>query len=99
MFVYLYFLNFLVQQLCLSKDKFSPSSFVWIVNLANEEGVFRDAVSDDDHKWTIELQDRDVAEGQKCDADARGTCSGGSGLIHIQGSLVHNLWYKKGTVR
>lgn len=93
MFVYLYFFKLYIW----CNSSISPSSFVWIVNLANEKGVFCDAVSDDDHKWTIELQDR--AEGHKCEADARGTCSGGSGLIHIQGSLVHNLWYKKGMVR
>lgn len=75
---------------CTSVKAFIPSD-VWVYNLAHEQDVFCAALSDDDHKWTIELQDRDVTEGQKCDADACNSCSGGSSLIDIQGSLMYNL--------
>lgn len=76
-----------------------PSSFVWVDNLANEEGVFCGAVSDQDHERTIELQDRDRVEGHKHYADACSCCGSGSGLIHIQGGLVHNLRYNRSRVR
>ncbi|TNN86449.1 hypothetical protein EYF80_003219 [Liparis tanakae] len=44
--------------------------------------------NDDNHEWTIELQDGDLAEGQKCDTDACGSSSSGSGLIDIQAPLT-----------
>lgn len=75
---------------CTSVKTFIPSD-VWVYNLAHEQDVFCAALSDDDHKWTIELQDRGKVGRHKCDADACNSCSGGSGLIHIQGSLVYNL--------
>ncbi len=89
-----------MQQLCFSTHStvFIPSD-VRVDNLAHEEDVFCAAFSDDDHKWTIELQDRDVAEGHEHDADACSSCSGGSGLINIQGSLMHNLRCNGGRVR
>lgn len=88
-----------MQQLCFFKHKVFIQSDVWVDNLAHEEHFFCAAFSDDDHKWTIELQNRDVAEGQKRDADACSSCSGGSGLVHIQGGLVHNLQSDGGRVR
>lgn len=63
----------------------------WVNNLAQEQDVFCLALNDHCHKWTVELQDRDVAERHKRDADACSSCSGSSSLIHIKGSLVYNL--------
>ena len=56
---------------------------LWVQNLAHEEYVFCVAFSDDDHKWTIEFQDRDVAVRHKHDADTSSSCSSGSSLINI----------------
>ena len=63
----------------------------WVDNLAQEEDFLRVAFSDEDHEWTIELQHGDTVERHQCDADARGGRSGGSGLVHVQRSFVHNL--------
>lgn len=83
-----------MQQQCLSEHKMFTPSDVWVDNLAHKEYFFCGALSNQDHKWSIELQHRDVAEGQKCDADACRSCSGGSGLIDIQSGFVHNLGVK-----
>ncbi len=48
---------------------FIPSD-VRVDNLAHEQDVFCGGSSYDDHKWPVKLQDRNVAEGQKCEADA-----------------------------
>lgn len=81
----------MIQKLCLNVHKLLIPSDIWIDNFAHEQNVLCVAFRDDDHKWTIELQDRNVAEGKKCYADACGSCSSRSGLIDIQGGLVHNL--------
>lgn len=90
---------YVMQQLCFSKHKVFIPSDVWVDNLAHEQDVFCAAFSDDDHKWTIELQDRDVLEGHEGYANACGSCSGSSDLIDIQGSLVNNLRCNGGRVR
>lgn len=74
-------------------------SEVWVNNLSHEEHFICVAFSDHNHKWTIELQHRGEEGGRKHYANASGSCSGGSGLIDIQGSLVNNLRHKERCVR
>ncbi len=69
---------------------FIPSD-VWVDNLAHEQDVSCGGSSYDDHKWPVKLQDRNEGEGQTCEADACSSWSCGSGLVHIQSSLMHNL--------
>ena len=54
------------------------------------------AFSDHDHERTVELQNK--AGGQKYEADPCGGLSRGSGLIDVQGSLVHHLQSDGGRV-
>lgn len=60
----------------------SPSDF-WVDDLSHEEDVLCGALSDEDHEWTIKLQNRDMAERHKCDANSCSSCSSGSFLIYI----------------
>lgn len=72
------------------EESVSPSQ-IGIDNLAHEKYVFRALLKDHQHERMIELQLWDKSERQKFDADPSGGSSGGSNLINIQSSLVHNL--------
>lgn len=71
-----------MQHWCLSEHKVLTPSDVWVDNLAHKEDVFCGVLSDQDHKWSIELQDRDVAAGMKS-VYACSSCGSGSSLIDI----------------
>lgn len=77
-------------QFLLYEMVFFPSD-VWVGNPAQEEDALCAAVSDNNHEWTVELQDWDEIERERYNCDACSSCSGGSSLIHIQGSLMNNL--------
>lgn len=64
---------------------------VWVNNLAHKGDAVCGAIDDEDHKWTVEPQNRDVPEGHKHDANACSGCSRGSNFIYIQTCLMHNL--------
>lgn len=69
---------------------FGPSDG-WVGDLAQEEDVVCAVLSDNNHEWTVELQDWDVMIREKCYLDACSSCGRGSSLIDIQGSLMNNL--------